>query len=252
MGLFEKLASLFKRDDVPDEAKALLDNARTTADLLHGLDTLVTRNCMELDELNREIDKLERQERDEMERVRSGGVDGRAKQNVLRKIQRLRKQMDNYENRVRIFNRNVDLHQQLIAKIQEIEAMKLRGVDESRIDQIIMEHSEELERYHDTMSASRVADEVVGEAVTAREQQDLARLEAEIRGEEKEKEPAPKARERERPVASVVEDAGEVPKPETEKPRRRPIEDIADEAMEAEPEKPAPTAERRQKQAELE
>jgi hypothetical protein len=269
MGLLEKIAALFQRDEVPDEAKALLAGVKTTAELLHGLDMLVTRNELELEELNREIDKLERQEREEMERVRGGAVDGRAKQNVLRRIQRLRKQMDNYENRVRIFNRNVELHQTLIAKIQEIEAMRLRGVDESRIDQIIMEHSEELERYHDTMSASKVADEVIADAVSLREQAELARLEAEIVGQEpaeKEKEreeeeekaeAREKEREKEKPAPSAVEVETAAKKPE--RARRRPIEELvagveADADADAEgpeaAEKPAPAVEK--KQVELE
>lgn len=259
MTLLDKLRSLFTRDEVPDEAKQIFAAARTTRDLLHGLDHLVTRNELELDDVNREIAKLESNEREEIGRVRGGSVDGRLKQQTLRKIARYRKQMDNYEARTRIFNRNIDLLQHLIAKIQEIEAMKLRGVDEARIDHILMEHGEELEHYADTMSAAEIAD---GRSiVSAREERELAALEQEILagadGDDGEEEaasrpslerplPVPEATDREERAAEAavkaketevkkplaLEAGGAAPKPD--EPRRQPIEAIVDAALEAE------------------
>ncbi len=253
MTLLDKLRSLFTRDEVPDEAKQIFAAARTTRDLLHGLDHLVTRNELELDDVNREIAKLETNERKEIEEVRGGRVDGRLKQQTLRKIARYRKQMDNYEARTRIFNRNVDLLQHLIAKIQEIEAMKLRGVDEARIDHILMEHGEELEHYADTMSAAEIAD---GRSiVSAREERELAALEQEILAgaggdgetsalekpaaetgapdrEERVVERAVRAKETEVRTPLALEGGGAAPKPD--EPRRQPIEAVVDAALEAE------------------
>ena len=51
--------------------------------------------------------------------------------NALRRIGRLRKQMDNLEERLRIYNRNINLQIHLAGKVQALDAMELRGVDES-------------------------------------------------------------------------------------------------------------------------
>ena len=48
---------------------------------------------------------------------------------------------------LRIYERNMNLHLNLIGKIQQMEAMKLGGVDEAKIDQIVMDFEEKLEKY---------------------------------------------------------------------------------------------------------
>jgi hypothetical protein len=239
--LLEKLKALFTRAEVPDDAKALFASAKTTRDLLRGLDDLVTRNELELEDVNREIAKIEGLERIDLEKIRAGLVDGRSKQQALRKIARYRKQMDNYESRTRIFNRNIDLLQQLIAKIQEIEAMKLRGVDEHRIDQILMEHGEELEKYTDTMAAADLAN--VETTIAAKEERELAALEAEIlkdrdkdkdKDREKEREAeAARAREREREVEAARAREREQREQREREQRERAVREAAARAVEA-------------------
>lgn len=210
MSLLDHLRHLFSRAEIPDEARRIFDRAQTPQDLLRGLDHLLTQNEVEFRELERELEKLEAREREEIDRVRAGAVDGRQKRNALLAIQRLRKQMENYENRLRIYDRNMNLHLDLIGKIQEIEAMKLRGVDEARIDRIVMDFEEALEKYDDTMHAAEVAGESRSR-LGAKDERDLAALEREITGaapaREAEKEPAAARPERPRrePLERVLE-----------------------------------------------
>jgi hypothetical protein len=204
MSVLDRLKGLFSRDEIPDEAKRVFDRANTPRELLRGLDELLTTNEVEFKELERELERLESHERDEMARIRDGLVEGRQKRNALLSIQRLRKQMDNYESRLRIFDRNMNLHLSLIGKIQEIEAMKLRGVDEQRIDRIVMDFEEHLEKWNDTMSAAEVA-ESTRQTLTAKDDRDLAALEREIVGGL----PPEKERVREpvrRPIEEAVKD----------------------------------------------
>src|SRR5687767_1212769 len=114
MTLLEKLKHLFTRDEIPDETKEIFDKAKTPADLLKGLDSLLDRNQVELDVLNDEITRVERAALGEEERVRTGDLPEREKRNSLLKIKRLRKTMDNYEARQRIYERNINLHLNLM------------------------------------------------------------------------------------------------------------------------------------------
>jgi hypothetical protein len=236
--LLEKLKALFNRDEIPDEAKLIFDSAKTPADLLRGLDELLTRNEVEAKELNEEITKTEMLAQDEEDKVRTGNLPERQKRQALLHVKRLRKQMDNYEGRLRIYERNMNLHLNLIGKIQQMEAMKLGGVDESRIDQIVMDFEEKLEKYADIMNAAE-AHEAKSTVVSAREERELRDLEDEITGRKKEKtrasepgEAGLKAKSRE--LRAKTEVGTDVPAPEpdrAERGRRKPIDEMVEDAL---------------------
>jgi hypothetical protein len=225
MTLLEKLRGLFSREEVPDEAKALFAKARTHTDLLKGLDELITRNEMEAKEINEEIVKVEETGREEEEKIREGSLPERQRRSTLLHIKRLRTQMDLYESRLRIYERNMDLLQRLMGKIQQMEAMKLSGIDEAKIDEIALAFDEKREKYEDLIASSQ-AHEVGKVGLSAREDRELSQLEAEILGVSKKTEPsalekAPPAREKE-PAATVAEPAPRA------LPPRRPIDDEID------------------------
>jgi hypothetical protein len=179
VSLLERIKNLFTRPDLPEETKRLFDKAKSTDELLRGLDHVLTHNEMELRELDREMAKLEALEKSESAKVKAGEVDGRRKRNVLYHITRLRKQMDLYEQRSRIYRHNIDLHMRLIGRIQEMEAMKLRGVDEKQIEQVALQFDETKDRFEDAMHASAALDAEMSYGQT-REERELAALEAEI------------------------------------------------------------------------
>ena len=177
--LFDKIKMLFSRPEIPDETKGILSGATTTREILEGIDELLTRNELEFNEVNREIGKLEDIEVEEMDKVRSGNLPQRAKQNTLLYIKRIRKQMDNLQNRLNIFDKNINLHQNLIAKIQDMEAMQLRGVEESEIDEILLEFEGNFEKYTNTMLAGELAAESQS-IMTSQEELELKKMEEEI------------------------------------------------------------------------
>lgn len=179
--LLDKLRSLFGKGQIPPDARELLKNASSVRDLLQGLDKLITENEVEVDKVTQEIASLEEVEALEMERVRGGELPDRSKNNVLRRIQRLRKQMDNLEERQQIYNRNISLQIDLVGRVQALDAMELRGVDEDRIDDILGDYEEELSRYQGVLDTENLS--VTSELTSLLDDSsDLAQLEAEVLG----------------------------------------------------------------------
>ncbi|MCA8959544.1 MAG: hypothetical protein KDC38_03480 [Planctomycetes bacterium] len=185
--IMQKIKRLFGRREIPVEARELLRGATTPRQLLSGLDELITRNEMEVNGVNREIEALERVESTEVERIREGQLPERSKYNVLRRIQRLRKQMDNLEERQRIYNRNINLQIHLVGRIQSLEAMEMRGVDESSIDEILNTYEEELSSYQNTLETEDLL--VTDLAGSLDDRSQLSEIEAEIVGIERVAEP---------------------------------------------------------------
>lgn len=173
--LFDKLKELLSRHPVSDETMKVVQKSGSTRDLLHGLDALHTRNEMEFNEVTREIEKLEAIERQEAEGIRGGELSDRRKRNSLLRIRRLRKQMENLDNRLKIYDRNMSLHLNLIGKVQEMEAMSLRGLEEAQIDKILIDFEEKLESYMDTVASAQVVEESqpITDVATERELQEI-------------------------------------------------------------------------------
>ena len=127
-GILDRIRSIFVKQQVPDETRLLLEGVENIHELKRGLDEIVTRNEVELKEVEREIDKLEKIELAEKEKVKGGALSPREKDNTLRYIKRLRSRMDSYQKRHKIHDDNIDLHNTLLDKITEMEAMELKAV----------------------------------------------------------------------------------------------------------------------------
>ena len=193
MSIFDKLAKLFKDTPLPDETKDIFVNTSDTKELLSGLDKLITRNELRLKQLNKELEKLEEMEQTDVKKVKDGSVSGRSKNNVLRTIKRMRRQLDNLERRIEIYDRNINLHLNLIGKIQQMEAMSLAGVDEEQIDDIILDFESHFEEYTETVAAGETA--VEHEPLKGTSDEELAELEAEIKGEKEPEAQTPEEKE---------------------------------------------------------
>ncbi|MEM7167000.1 MAG: hypothetical protein AAF581_16170 [Planctomycetota bacterium] len=223
--LLDKLRSLFGKSQIPQDARELLKNASSVRDLLEGLDKLITENEVEVDKVTQEIASLEEVEAQEMQRVRGGELPDRSKNNVLRRIQRLRKQMDNLEERQQIYNRNISLQIDLVGRVQALDAMELRGVDEDRIDEILGDYEDELTRYQGVLDTENLS--VTSELTSLLDDSsDLAKLEAEVLGapesvgSDAQQEASPKSARRaeEKPATSAAKSSA---KPPEENPPKR-------------------------------
>lgn len=178
--VMDRIRRLLGRKEVPVEARDILAAANTPQEMLRGLDELITRNELEIDRIHQEIQALESVEGQEKERIRSGDLAERSRNNTLRRIGRLRKQMDNLEERLRIYNRNINLQHHLVGKVQALEAMELRGVDEEKIDSILLEYEEELSHYSSVLDTEDLATSALPDGLD--DSDELRALEAEILG----------------------------------------------------------------------
>ena len=147
MSVMDKLKNLFQRADLPDETRQLYLNAANPRDLVKGLETLRGRNEIDLRENEEELIGLEKAIILEENTIRKGGQTPTEETIILRRIERLEKQRGNLEKQVAIYNENVNLHLNLIAKIQEMEAMRSRGVGEEEIDRLVDEVEDHVEEY---------------------------------------------------------------------------------------------------------
>src|SRR5271169_840257 len=146
-GLLDKIKGLFVKKQVPDETRLLLEGVENVHELRRGLDEIVTRNEVELKEVEREIDKLEKMEISEKDKVKAGSLAEREKKNTLLAIKRLRTRMESYQKRHKIHEDNIDLHLSLLDKIDEMEAMELKAVKQEQIDSIAEDYDERLEKH---------------------------------------------------------------------------------------------------------
>jgi hypothetical protein len=147
MSIMDKLKALFQRADLPDETRQLYQNAANPRDLIKGLEILRGRNEIDLRENEEELIGLEKAIRQQEASIRKGGLTPTEETIILRRIERLGKQRANLERQASIYNENVNLHLNLIAKIQEMEAMRSRGVSEDEIDRLADDMESNVEQY---------------------------------------------------------------------------------------------------------
>ena len=212
--LMEALKKVLGKLRLPADTRKLVAKAGSPAELARQLDRLITANELEYRGLQKEIEELERQEAEEVAKVRAGELGVRSKKISLMNVQRLRRQEDALETRLRIHDDNMKLHQALLGKIQAVEAMDMRGLEEEQVDAIAVEFQEELERYTAAVEAgATLGDEALPS--DAERDRELEALEAEILGTERapreEAAQARKAPEDERETPSSDEEAGRAP-----------------------------------------
>jgi hypothetical protein len=147
MSVMEKLKALFQREDLPEETRQLYSKTDNSRDLVKGLETLRGRNEIDLREYEGQLLGIEKAIVSEEQSIRKGGLSSAEETILLRRIERLRKQRANIERQSLIYNENVNLHLNLIAKIQELEAMRLRGVSEDEIDSLVEEVEANVQDY---------------------------------------------------------------------------------------------------------
>jgi len=72
---------------------------------------------------------------------------------ILLKIDRLQLHGSNLKQRIEIYAQNIKIYLNLIAKIQDVKAMRLNGLDQEKIETIWLEFKDTLEEYKDRVSS---------------------------------------------------------------------------------------------------
>lgn len=180
MSLFDKFKALFKGKE--GEAEEAIRDSRTTRESLEKLDELITRNEVELRKTRQELARLELQERASVESIKAGKIGEREKEFVLLQVKRTRGQMDALKLRADILNKNIELHLNLVGKIQAMEAMDLRGIEQPMVERIMIEFEEGMERFREAVNTGETLTKQGSGVLTNADRDELRKLEKEVLG----------------------------------------------------------------------
>ena len=189
---------------------------RDSKRLLQRFDEYITSAEAESESLSIELDScLEQQEsiKDNLKELDKPG--SWHERHYLLQLDRLQLHSSNLMQRIEIYSQNIKIYLNLIAKIQDVKAMRMNGLDPDKIATIWVEFKETLEEYRD-----RVMTEASGfqaEAVTTRQLEErLVELESSIFPNRKEDAEEEKQEKPSEPLIAAV-------------PPRKSIEDLLDE-----------------------
>ena len=186
MNLLDRIKKLLRGQ--AGEAEQVILDANSTREMLEHLDELITHNEVELRKTRQELARLELSERASIENMKSGRVGEREKEFVLLQIRRTRSQMESLKVKADILNKNIELHLNLVGKIQQMEAMDLRGIEQNLVERVMLDFEEGMEKFREAVHASEGITKNREEVLTAKDKDDLRKLEKEILGEPKAKE----------------------------------------------------------------
>src|SRR5690606_28527260 len=130
-----------------------------------------------------ELARLELSERASIENIKSGRVGDREKEFVLLQIKRTRTQMSNLKLKADILNKNIELHMNLVGKIQAMAAMDLRGIEQNVVERVMLDFEEGMEKFRDSVHTGEGVTQTREEVLTSKDKEDLRKLEKEIMGE---------------------------------------------------------------------
>jgi hypothetical protein len=181
MSLLQKIKDMIK--GTSGEAEQVIKDAHSTLEMLDHLDELITRNEVELRKTRQELARLELSERASMENIKSGRVGDKEKQFVLLQIKRTRTQMDNLKLKADILNKNIELHMNLVGKIQAMEAMDLRGIEQSVVERVMLDFEEGMDKFRDLVHTGEGVTQTRDDVLTSKDKEELRKLEKEILGE---------------------------------------------------------------------
>ena len=182
MNLLERIKAMFSGSS--GDAEQVIKNANSTREMLEHLDELITQNEVELRKTRQELARLELSERASIENIKSGRVGDKEKQFVLLQIKRTRTQMDNLKLKADILNKNIELHMNLVGKIQAMEAMDLRGIEQSVVERVMLDFEEGMEKFRESVQTGDGVVQSRDEVLTTKDKEELRKLEQEIMGED--------------------------------------------------------------------
>jgi hypothetical protein len=143
--LLQWIRKLFSGRSAPARRARTIAGAGSIIDMERRLDDLITCNEVEFRTLRREVEALEREELEEEKSLERAGLGERARALARLRIEQLRRQQEALEARLRILHGNLELHLDLLGRLQALEAMELRGVEEHEIDAVAVALAGELE-----------------------------------------------------------------------------------------------------------
>jgi hypothetical protein len=153
---------------------------RSSKEALQELDAVITRNEMSLGNLREEIEKTDAALAGEEAKIRDKQVDGWRKRFVLQAVRRLRSHLTNLDRRMAIYDKHLTMALAMVGKVEDMEAMSLRGVSAEDVDRVLIDFEEQMQEYLNDVGVSIEPSDKVDE------DRELEELEKEILGEKEE------------------------------------------------------------------
>jgi len=168
MDFLNKILGLFKKKPVRNEglhsfsAEALEALAaaedetffRDSRLWLQRFDEYITAAEIEIESVSIELDGLISLQDSVTAQLRTLDKSGSwHEKSLLIKLERLNLHGENLKKRIQIYSQNIRVYLNLMAKIQDIQAMKMNGLDEPKISNIWIQFKECLDQYKDRLLA---------------------------------------------------------------------------------------------------
>lgn len=156
--LLNLLKKLFSRSSTQESLSPELIETLPAADdatfyrdskkLLQRFDEYITAAEAESESLSIELDDtLEQQDIIKEQLKKLDKPNSWHERHLLLRLDRLTVHGDNLQKRIEIYSQNIRVYLNLISKVEEIKAMRMNGLDESKIEAIWLEFKETLEEY---------------------------------------------------------------------------------------------------------
>jgi hypothetical protein len=215
--LIDRLKQILGAAPLPPEARARLGGVSSLREGVGQLDELITANEVEFRELQSELENLERLLEEEERKAGAGGAGKRTARVARLRVEQLERHADALEERLKIHDANLRVQIALLGKLQTLDAMELRGLDERQVDSITLDFEEELERYRTVLDAAGLDAEEAAELEAREERREPPAPEEDARGERREPSPPEEVDARAPARPAVREKAGRgEPQPEAE------------------------------------
>lgn len=168
MNVFQRFWSLFKQKPARNEgmptfsAEALEALAaaedetffRDSKLWLQRFDEYITAAEIEIESVSIELDGLLNLQDSVSAQLKTLNKSGSwHEKSLLIKLDRLNLHADNLKKRIEIYSQNIRVYLNLMSKIQDIQAMKMNGLDEDKISNIWVQFKECLDQYKDRLLA---------------------------------------------------------------------------------------------------
>lgn len=151
----EWLKTVFPRVQVPEEARDALRDVTSEREAVKVLDGLRGTFLIDLREIDEEIIAVSNGLGAQEDLIGAGGHAAAAERTTLERIGRDRKRLWSLERRQSILNAKVNIVQDMADAIHEAEAMRLQGVTEERIDEVIAIREDRAREWTRVLTAGR-------------------------------------------------------------------------------------------------
>lgn len=155
MALKEWLKKVFPRVQVPEETRDALAGVTTERDAVKALDALRAGFLIDLRDIEEEIISVSRSAEAQEELIRAGGLPPAAERTVLQRVEREQKRLASLERRQASLNAKVNIQQDMADAILEAEIMRLQGITEERIDEVLALREERTREWVRVLAAGR-------------------------------------------------------------------------------------------------